>query len=211
MANELKRERWAAALAYASVFGDTAAAAKYRCTTRSLHLWRRRLGEDTALRSLYARKRGMLDSVMVAEAAVATSAEPTPTQRDRALRRGFTRAVEDEIAACALRAGLPPVQRATPRYRLPSGYYVDVALVHADGRYTFCALSSERKTLHRLLGQLLFCYESAPAECRAAGDVRLVVFADHEPSPLWERAVAHLDLKVTFVNVSDLVGARSEA
>ena len=202
MANEQAIERWASALAFATVFGGRAAREKYACSERNLNHWRHWLDTKPGLREAYERKRKLLEDVVVDEAAT------TPVTRPRGGRprdRTFARAVEREVAACALRAGLPAVKTVEADFVLPSRHVVDLALTHEDGSRSLCAVSSRKHSWAdgHTLGHLLLCYAGAPA----GFGVRLVIFADHDAGELWERAASHVTLKVAFVNVSDLTGA----
>lgn len=209
----LELERQATALAWASRFGLASARERFDVKERTFRNWRARLASDAELRELYERKRQMLDAVAVDDAACVAAdpksrLAPAPRSRPRAL----VLAVKEEVAACARLAGLPPVASALVGFVLSSNQVVDLALAHSDERITLCAVSSRTysEAAYQLIGRLLFYYEGAPEGFRASGDVRLVVFADHDAPLLWERAVAHLDLEVSFVNVSEVVGPRLE-
>lgn len=213
MGNEQQAERRATVLAFASVFGDVAAARKYGCTDRAVRIWRRRMVTDEGLREAYTRKREMLDGVAVDEAAARVEAMRYTPRRGgggRPRDRTFALAVARAAEACALRAGLPAVKAAEVDLVLPSRHVVDLALTHEDGSRSLCMVSSRKHSWAdgQTLGHLLLCYEGARAEF---GGARLVVFADHDAGPLWERAASHVNLKVAFVNVSDFLGVRPEA
>jgi hypothetical protein len=61
----------------------------------------------------------------------------------------------------------------------------------------------------QILGHLLFCYEVVRAAYRVpASDIRLLVLADYDATPLWHRAAAHLDVPVGFYNILGVVRGR---
>lgn len=203
MIDDVQVERRASALAFSTRFGARAARDKFGVSERTFFNWRRRLKTDAPLREVYERKVKLLEAVALEDALDAPRAH---VGRPRALLA----AVEREAAACARLAGLPAVEGASASHPLPSRHVVDLVLLHSDGRYTFCAVAADGWGASRSLGHLLFCYAGAHAGYRERGDIRLAVFASCDPPPLWQSAVAHLDLEVTFVNVSEVIGPRLE-
>lgn len=224
MANQQELERWATALAEASILGDIAVCQKYGITDRSLRNWRTWLKSRSELRQLYEQKRRLFDSNLVDDLTARCDDAPVvvvnwenhrTARSGRYTARDLARAAAVAIEAVADRCGLPPVKAAECGHKLPTGRRVPLLISHRDGSYTLCAtLTAEDDCRHdteeaRAIGQLLYGYEVARAAYRVpASELRLLVLADYDVSALWCRAVAHVDVQIGFFNVLDVVRDR---
>lgn len=224
MANEQQLDRWATALAEASILGDIAVCRKYRITDRALRNWRTWLKRRPELRQLYEQKRSLFDSELAddltarcadAPLVIVKRDEASATEGGNCSVSQLTLAAAAEIDAVAARCGLPAVKAVEHSHKLPSGRRVALLISHRDGTYSFCAVLTAHAGMRhsteepRALGHLLFCYEVARAAYRAASSsVRLLVLADYDVSSLWCRAVAHVGVQIGFFNVLDVVRDR---
>jgi hypothetical protein len=216
MANEQSMARWAQALVEASILGDLAVCEKYGYSDRSLRNWRRWLNTTPRLRQLYEAKMSRVggefsDSLTTRSAVVAVRRQGSD-RRTKHMHRRMAHELADaaaaEIVAVAAACGLPEVKSAERSHTLPSGRVVSLLVSHRDGTYTVCEVLSEasRYEDYRVLGHLLFCYESLRMYYRVpASSIRLRVLADHGARPLWNRVVANVGVEVGFYNILDVV------
>lgn len=224
MANEQQLDRWATALAEASILGDVAVRRKYRITERTLRYWRTWLKTRPELRQLYEQKRRLFGSELADDLTARCAGEPVVIVKGfgphRAPLGGYTlrdlaHAAAAEVDAVAARCGLPPVKAVEQSHKLPSGRRVPLLISHRDRTYSFCAvLAADEEMRHsseepRALGHLLYCYEVARTAYRASSSgIRLLALADYDATALWCRAVAHVDVQIGFYNILDVVRGR---
>jgi hypothetical protein len=219
MANEQQLDRWAQALLEASILGDLAACEKYKVSDRSLRNWRRWLNTMPRLRQLYEVKISRVgaeftDSLTTRSAFVAVrrqSSDGRTKRLHKRMARELADAAAAEIVAVAAACGLPEVRSAERSHVLPSGLVVSLLVSHRDGSYTVCEVLSEasRHEDYRVLGHLLFCYESVRMQYRVgASSLRLRVLADYDARPLWNRVVANVGVEVGFFNILDVMRGR---
>jgi hypothetical protein len=223
MANESQLDRWSQVLVEASILGDLAACKKYGVSDRSLRNWRSWLKTMPRLRQLYEAKMSRVgaefsDSLTTRSAFVVDRRQSQSRRAGSTAGRPDTRATPRladaaaaEIAAIAAACGLPEVRSAERSHALHSGLVVSLFVAHRDATYTVCEVLSEasRQEDYRVLGHLLFCYESVRMHYRVpASSIRLRVLADFAARPLWNRVVANLGVEVGFVNILDVVRGR---
>jgi hypothetical protein len=223
MATEQQIERWATALAEASILGDVAVREKYRISPNTLGNWRKYMKSRPELRRLYERKLAQLGSGLVDDLTARCADAPlvivkglshTPAGGDYSAR-DLMLAAAAEIESVAALCRLPAVKAVEHSHKLPTGRRVALLVTHRDGGCTLCAVAVAEDEIKRcgrepqILGHLLFCYEVVRAAYRVpSSDIRLLVLADYDTTPLWHRAAAHLDVPVGFYNILGVVRGR---
>lgn len=198
----LMRERWAAVLAYALLFGEGAAARAFRVSDRSVQGWKAKLKTDADLRALVESKRGEFERARL----------PRPALPARDAVAEMTRAVAAAISKVAAACDLPPVLSIARLRTLLSATAPDLALTHpAPALHTACLMlprveDGQHEAEQRVVGRLFYLLEEARFTsledermeelerarilCRVApAGMRPVVLADYEPSPLFRLAL----------------------